>query len=505
MDASTTLFVAVSAIIFLAVALKQLLSGLTLTPQLKNERAAARLPPGSTGLPLLGDMLRLISAYRLPNPDLFIHERIVARHGAMSTTHLLGERAVFSADPSFNRLVLSGDGRVVDTSYPSSVATLLGARSVLVTRGPAHKGLHALALARLGYPALPPLVARVDRLVLAAVAQWEPAGAAVRLVDEARKIAMSVNVHLLGIEPGPWSESLRREFNAISDGFVSLPFPLASLLPFTTYGKALKARKNVALALQEVVRKRMDEKAMDAGADGETAAGKKGKKDMVDLLLEADGGSFSMEQMVDFCVNLLAAGYDTTSLTMTLAVKFLTETPTALAQLREEHDSIRKGKGENQSLEWSDYQSMAFTQCVINETLRVGNIVNGVLRRANTDIHFKDYIIPKGYKIFASFGAVHLSSEHYENARTFHPWRWQSKNSKVQDVPASNLFTPFGGGPRQCPGNELARVVVSVFLHHLVTRFSWDEAEEDKVVFFPTTRTLKGYPINVRLRSGSIS
>jgi cytochrome P450 len=88
------------------------------------------------------------------------------------------------------------------------------------------------------------------------------------------------------------------------------------------------------LALQEVVRKRMDEKAMDAGADGETAAGKKGKKDMVDLLLEADGGSFSMEQMVDFCVNLLAAGYDTTSLTMTLAVKFLTETPTALAQLR---------------------------------------------------------------------------------------------------------------------------------------------------------------------------
>ncbi|RLN17536.1 hypothetical protein C2845_PM02G23360 [Panicum miliaceum] len=498
MDASTMLFVAVSAIIFLAVALKQLLSGLILTPQLKNERPAARLPPGSTGLPLLGDMLRLISAYRLPNPELFIHEHIVARHGAMSTTHLLGERAVFSADPSFNRLVLSGDGRAADTSYPSSVATLLGARSVLVTRGPAHKGLHALALAlaRLGYPALPPLVARVDRLVLAAMAQWEP-GETIRLVDEAKKIAMSINIkHLLSIEPGPWSESLRCEFNAISDGLVSLPFPLASLLPFTNYGKALKARKNVALALQEVVRKRMDEKAMDAGADGETAAGKKGK-DMVDLLLEADGGSFSMEQMVDFCVNLLAAGYDTTSLTMTLAVKFLTETPTALAQLREEHDSIRKGKGENQSLQWSDYRSMAFTQCVINETLRVGNIVNGVLRRANTDIHFKDYIIPKGYKIFASFRAVHLSNEHYENARTFHPWIWQSKNRTCQHPTCSLPLVVALVGAQ------------AMSLRELLSRFSsiifWDEAEEDKVVFFPTTRTLKGYPINVRLRSGSIS
>lgn len=47
----------------------------------------------------------------------------------------------------------------------------------------------------------------------------------------------------------------------------------------------------------------------------------------------------------------------------------------------------------------------------------------------------------------------------------------QSKNNKAQDVPASSLFSPFGGGPRYCPGNELARVVISVFLYHLVTRF----------------------------------
>lgn len=90
-------------------------------------------------------------------------------------------------------------------------------------------------------------------------------------------------------------------------------------------------------------------------------------------------------------------------------------------------------KGENQPLEWVDYKSMTFTQCVmismppyflklicisyipphlltitskltgifhiiirklplsqvINETLRVANIIGGVFRRANTDIHFK--------------------------------------------------------------------------------------------------------------------
>jgi hypothetical protein len=105
-----------------------------------------------------------------------------------------------------------------------------------------------------------------------------------------------------------------------------------------------------------------------------------------------------------------------------------------LLNFQEEHDNIRDIKGKNQPLEWSDYKSMPFTQCVIilesipiflhfliaipcqkqnavalsffferniiaqldltflqviNETLRVANLISGVFRRANTDIHFK--------------------------------------------------------------------------------------------------------------------
>lgn len=80
----------------------------------------------------------------------------------------------------------------------------------------------------------------------------------------------------------------------------------------------------------------MDEKAVTGGAaskNGEDEETRE-KKDMVEELLEAEGGSFSVEEMVDFCLSLLVAGYETTSVLMTLAVKFLTETPTALAQLK---------------------------------------------------------------------------------------------------------------------------------------------------------------------------
>ncbi|KAG8089128.1 hypothetical protein GUJ93_ZPchr0011g26898 [Zizania palustris] len=55
---------------------------------------------------------------------------------------------------------------------------------------------------------------------------------------------------------------------------------------------------------------------------------------------------------------------------------FLTETRAALTELKEEHDNIKGMKGKNQPPEWSDYKSMPFSQCIINETLRVANIIS---------------------------------------------------------------------------------------------------------------------------------
>ncbi|KAG6466216.1 cytochrome P450 90A3-like [Zingiber officinale] len=479
--------------------------------ELGRRRRWGRLPPGSLGLPVVGESLRLIAAYKTEDPEPFIDER-VRRYGRLFTTHVFGERTVFSADPEFNKMVLAAEGSTVEGSYPSSISTLLGAHSLLVMRGVRHKRMHSLTLNRLASPAAirdAAILSQIDHLVRRTLDSWccssPGAGPArVLLLDQTKKITFDLTVkQLVSVDPGEWTESLRREYLLLIDGFFTIPFP--SFLSFTTYGRAIKARKKVEAKLKELIRKRQWEKTAPSRGNDDTAAKK--KVDMLEELMDGaalEGKAMTEEEVVDYLLSILVAGYETTSTIMTLAVKFLTDNPDALALLRVEQDEIRAKKkkdkgGDAEPLTWTEYKSMPFTQCVINETLRMANIISGVFRRATSDIQFKGYTIPKGCKLFISFRAVHLDPEYFEDARTFNPWRWQQE--ETQQFGGVN-YTPFGGGTRLCPGYELARVVISVFLHYLVTRLSWEEAEKDRLVFFPTTRTLKGYPINVRFRDG---
>lgn len=387
---------------------------------------------------------------------------------------------MFSADGETNRFILQNEGRLFESSYPGSIANLVGKHSLLLMRGSLHRRMHSLTMSFANSTIIKDhFLVDIDRLVRLNLDSWT---GRILLMEEAKKITFELTLkQLLSIDPCEWSENLRKEYMLVIEGFFCIPLPFFSL----TYRRAIQARKRVTEALNLVVGERRRER--ERGVK---------KNDMLAALFDSDGGDvvFHDEEIVDFLVSLLVAGYDTTSTTMTLAVKFLTDTPSALAQLQEEHDKIRANRGTSVALEWDDYKSMPFTQCVVNETLRLSNIISGVFRRAITDVKIKGYTIPKGSKVFTSLRAVHLGQENFKDARVFDPWRWQNTSDPIN-------FMPFGGGPRKCPGHELARVALSVFLHHLITRFSWKPAEEDKLVFFPTTRTQKRYPIIVECRN----
>ena len=58
----------------------------------------------------------------------------------------------------------------------------------------------------------------------------------------------------------------------------------------------------------------------------------------------------------------------------------------------------------------------------------------------------------------------------------------------------------FGGGVRLCPGSELARLEMAVFLHHLILKYDWELAEPDPPMHFPFMDFAKGLPIKVHAK-----
>ncbi|TYK03756.1 3-epi-6-deoxocathasterone 23-monooxygenase-like [Cucumis melo var. makuwa] len=165
-------------------------------------------------------------------------------------------------------------------------------------------------------------------------------------------------------------------------------------------------------------------------------------------------------------IDMMIPGQDSVPILITLAIKYLSDSPSALQQLTEENMELKRQKTQlGEPLKWTDYLSLPFTQNVITETLRLGNIITGVMRKAMKDIEIKGYLIPKGWCVLAYIRSVHVDENHFESPYHFNPWRWQGKDS-------NNLnFTPFGGGQRLCPGLELARLEASIFLHHFITEF----------------------------------
>ncbi|CAN1315959.1 Cytochrome P450 724B1 [Linum perenne] len=162
----------------------------------------------------------------------------------------------------------------------------------------------------------------------------------------------------------------------------------------------------------------------------------------------------------------------------------------ALSEVQLEHENIRSRKEEGVLLSLEDYKKMEFTHNVINEALRCGNVVKFVHREALKDVKFKDYFIPSGWKVLPVFTAVHLDSSLHPNAPHFDPWRWTGDQT-------CKKFTPFGGGSRFCPGSELAKVEVSIFLHHLVQNFRWSSEDSDGPLAFPYVEFEKGLLLNL--------
>lgn len=440
------------------------------------------LPPGNMGLPFIGETISYLNPYSATTLGQYM-ENHISKFGKIYKSNLFGEPTIVSADPGLNRFILQNEGRLFECSYPKSIGGILGKWSMLVQVGEMHRNMRNISLNFLSHGRLRThLVKEVETQTMFVLNSWAE-HSVFSAQDEAKKFTFNLMAkHMMSLHPGDAeTEELKKEYITFMKGVVSAPLNF----PGTCYRRALKSRATILRFIEGKMKERKCRMNKCKNENDE-------EDDLLGWVLKYS--NLSTEQILDLVLSLLFAGHETSSVAIALSIYFLLDSPLALQQLKEEHSRIAREKKQKgvKELTWEDYKKMEFTQCVISETLRLGNVVRFLHRKALKNVRYQGYDIPSGWKVLPVISAVHLDATQYDHPHHFNPWRWQSSAGC-----SMNNFMPFGGGPRLCTGSELAKLEMAVFLHHLVLNFHWEAAEPDHPLALPFVDFPKGLPIRV--------
>ncbi|KAI5069388.1 hypothetical protein GOP47_0015689 [Adiantum capillus-veneris] len=433
-----------------------------------------KLPPGSMGWPYIGETLQLYS--HSPNSFFAAKQR---RYGEVFKTHILGCPCVMIASPEAARFVLVSQAHLFKPTFPASKQRMIGPQALFFHEGAYHAKLRKLVVSSFTPDGIRGMVSDIEDLALATLNSWE--GQKVNTFMEMKKFSFKVGIlKIFGSREKLDMDDLNESYLTLEKGYNSMPINV----PGTKYNKSMKARRHLSKIIGKVISERRER------GEGDN----EGPNFLGTLLAHKDekGGRLSHEQMVDNIIGLIFASRDTTASVLTWLIKFLKSSPALLDSVTAEQESVRQQKSSlDYKLTWEDMKSMRLTTRVIQETLRVATILSFTFREAVEDVEYKGYIIPKGWKVLPLFRNIHHSPEFFPEPHKFDP-------SRFEVPPKPNTFLPFGNGMHSCPGSELAKLEMLVFIHHLTTKFRWDfDESKTGVQYSPFQVPQEGLPIRV--------
>ncbi|XP_004510263.1 beta-amyrin 11-oxidase-like [Cicer arietinum] len=417
------------------------------------------LPPGHMGWPLIGNLFTFIQDFSSGQPDSFITNLILkyGRNGIYKT-HLLGNPSIIICEPEMCRRVLLDDVNF-NLGYPKSIKKLARCRPMVDVSNEERKHFRRVIIAPIvGHKELAIYIERLEDIVVNSLEELSSMKHPIEFLKEMKKVSFKAIVHVfMGCSNENIIKNIGSSLNDLYKGMFSIPINA----PGFTFHKALKARKKIGKIVQSVV----DERRLRI-KNGEQVGE---KKDLMDILLEVkdeNGRKLEDEDISDLLLGLLFAGHESTATGLMWSVTYLTQHPHILKKAKEEQEEILRTRPTSlKRLSLNEVKQMVYLSHVINEMLRCANIAFSTFREAICDVNINGYLIPKGWKVLIWARAIHMSDEYYPNPQEFNPSRWDNY------TPKAGTFLPFGAGSRRCPGGDLAKLEISIFLHYFLLNY----------------------------------
>ncbi|KNA08090.1 hypothetical protein SOVF_165520 [Spinacia oleracea] len=383
------------------------------------------------------------------------------------------------ASPEAIKFVLMNKANLFKPTYPKSKERLIGSMAIFFQQGPYHAQIRKLVQASLSLDYIKPRIPRIEAIAKSTLDSWAD-GRVVHVFHELKKFAFDVAVlSIFGELDSYYTEELKENYFTLDKGYNSFP---TTLIPCTPYFKSLMARRRLEQIIREIMMERREKRL-------ET-------KDLFGCLLNfsnEDGKTLSDDQIIDNVIGVLFAAQDTAASMLTWILKYITDYHNLLQDIQNEQMAIYKANDNGKRpLTWTQIREMTVTHRVILESLRMASIISFTYREAVEDVVYDGYLIPKGWKVLPLFRNIHHNPAFFQDPQTFDTSRFQAATTKP------HTFMPFGYGAHACPGNEVAKLLMLLFIHHLVTQFRWEVVEAKKgkggVEYDPFPIPEKGLP-----------
>lgn len=449
------------------------------------------LPPGSLGLPFLGEMFQFI----IQSPTAEFFTRRISSYGPIFKTHILFNPTVFVSGPDAVRQVLLGEHSLVENRWPLPMRILLGPGALATAVGRAHRERRKVILRCLRGERLDAYLPRMRAAIEEEMGGW---GEVIEVYGCAKRMAIRVAAEvLLGVEARE-VEEVGRWIMEYGGGFFAVPLAL----PGSAYYKALRAKGK----LHKLLRSSLQTKVSEISPCHHDVI----SEILANSSIGTTSRDASVDHVIDQALELLFGGQETLSAFVTCLVLLLAKNPHVIGKMSRELAENDSLLDDAEHISVTSLANLTYFDYVIREVLRLYPPIGGGYRRVIKSFELQGFRIPLNWSVTYSIKATHDCSSYFSRDKdAFRPERWASLPGQGTLLEPGRPwrmrcdYLPFGAGTRACVGQRYATQFMRLFSVLLVRRMAgWKLVTHDPVMLtVPVIRPEHGLYVSFRRRS----